>query len=136
MELVVSCDGVPASSEPELATQADKMREARKIADTADRRIGTRTQKQQSTTESMPSENHRHEMLTDNYQKRLNPIFTVQRPTSLREEKATSPLIVVGLARAGSGPAGAASFAGEKPQPGSGMKHAHEQVHRDHSAER
>ncbi|MFS8110660.1 hypothetical protein QD460_02910 [Rhizobium jaguaris] len=97
MELVVSCDGVPASSEPELATQADKMREARKIADTADRRIGTRTQKQQSTTESMPSENHRHEMLTDNYQKRLNPIFTVQRPTSLREEKA--PLIVVGLAR-------------------------------------
>jgi hypothetical protein len=46
MELVVSCDGIPTgtSSGPELAAQADKIREVRKIADTAARRIRTRTQ--------------------------------------------------------------------------------------------
>ncbi len=46
MELVVSCDGIATGTScgPELAAQADKTREVRKIADTAARRIRTRTQ--------------------------------------------------------------------------------------------
>ena len=45
-------------------------------------------------------------------------------------------MIVLWKANAESGPAGTVSLAGEKPQPRSGMKDAHEQVHGDHSAER
>jgi large conductance mechanosensitive channel protein len=40
------------------------------------------------------------------------------------------------LANAGSGPAGTASSAGDQLQPGRQMKGAHQQVHRDHSAQR
>ena len=80
IELVVSFEGalLCATSRSPLAAQPDIVRQARRMVDTADRRIGTRTQ---NTIDggSAPFGSHRDEVLIEIYQKRLNQIFLTRK---------------------------------------------------------
>lgn len=76
MELVVSFEGglACAASRSPRAAQPEIVRQARRMVDTADRRIGTRTQ---NTIDggSAPFGSHRIQVLMEIYQKSLNPSF-------------------------------------------------------------
>jgi hypothetical protein len=76
-ELVVSFDGKPAIrlSGPELDVQPPSRRQPKRSAGAADERMRTRTQNKIGGTQTPPADLER-QMLTEDYQKRLNLIFT------------------------------------------------------------
>jgi hypothetical protein len=78
IELVVSEDGPGdrTSSMPELEAQLASAAQASRIADTVVKRMRTRTQEQESETGAGTKLPPR-QLLTGNYQKRLNLIFTM-----------------------------------------------------------
>jgi hypothetical protein len=80
MELVSSFEGgaACAASRSPRAAQPEIVRHARKMVDTADRRIGTRTQNT-IDDEFTPPGSYRIQVLMEIYQKSLNPSFLARK---------------------------------------------------------
>jgi len=80
MELVNSFEGgaACAASRSPRAAQPEIVRQARKMVDTADRRIGTRTQNTLGD-EFTPPKSYRIQVLMEIYQKSLNPSFFARK---------------------------------------------------------